>query len=120
MADGKDSSSKAGHNSKNVDWAKAAALLTGKIAGIDEKTAKLRGDMSAAKNQLEEMGVNKRGANFVASLHKAGTATASDILRTVVMLCNELDIGITKDMVDDAEGSPKTSIPLIETPSVDV
>lgn len=109
-----------GHNSKSIDWAAAARIIQKDIANISDKLAKSRGDMSAAKARLEELGVKKRGANFVASLLKAGTATSSDILRTVVMLCQEMDIGITKDMVDSAEGAKAYTIPLIETPSVDV
>lgn len=116
----KEGSAGEGHNSSNVDWAKAAKLIKGEILNIDDKAAKLRGDMSAVKKRLEELGVNKRGAKFVEGLLKAGDASASDILRTVCHLCHELDIGITKDMIDNAEDKKGFTIPLIETPSVDV
>lgn len=109
-----------GHNSKNVDWTKVAAIIQKDIANINDKISKSRGDMSAAKKRIEELGANKRGANFVISLLNAGDATASDILRTVCYLCHELDIGIVKDMVDDSEGKTGFTIPLIENPSVDV
>ena len=109
-----------GDNSKNIDWAKAAKIMTGDITNVADKLSKSRGDMSAVKKRLEELGVNKRGSNFVQGLLNAGPATASDILRTVVGLCQELEIGITKDMVDDAQGDKAFTIPLIETPSVDV
>lgn len=111
---------KEGHNSKKVDWTKAASIITKDITNVSDKLSKSRGDMSAAKKRLEDLGVNKRGANFVITLLNAGDATASDILRTVCHLCHELDVGITKDMVDAAEDKEGYTIPLIETPSVDV
>lgn len=109
-----------GHNSKNVDWTKIAAIINKDIANTADKMSKARGDMSAAKKRIEELGANKRGANFVIGLLNAGDATSSDILHTVCHLCHELGVGIMRDMVDEAEGKAGYTIPLIETPSVDV
>lgn len=110
-----------GHNSKAIDWSAAARIIENDIADIDGKLAKSRGDMAAAKKRLEDIGVNKRGANFIASLLKAGPSTTSDILRTVVMLAHEIDeIGIIADMVDDAEGQKAFTIPTLDPGEIEV
>lgn len=109
-----------GHNSKKaIDFAAAARIMKSEIGPLLDAGAKSRGDISAAKKRLEDIGVNKRGAAFVQSLLKASPATASDILRTVVGLCEPCGLGIIKDMVDDAQGVKAYTIPLIDTPSVD-
>lgn len=118
MAENKDGGGE-GHNSKKIDFGAAARIMKSEIAPLLDRGAKDRGDISAAKKRLEDIGVNKRGAAFMQSLLKASPATASDILRTVVGLCEPLGLGITRDMVDQAQGVVGYTIPLINTPSVD-
>ena len=118
MAD--EAEAKAGHNSKKIDFVAAAKIMKSEIGPLNDKMSKGRGDMSAVKKRLEELGVNKRGSNFVQSLLKASPATAGDILRTVVGLLEPCGLGIPRDMVDVAEGKNALEIPLIDTPSVDV
>lgn len=109
-----------GYNSKKIDFVAAAKILKTEVAPISDKLSKSRGDMSAVKKRLEDLGVNKRGANFVQGLLSASPATASDILRTVVGLLEPCGLGVFRDMVDVAEGKSSLEIPLIDTPSVDV
>lgn len=109
-----------GHNSKNLDFVGAAKLLRGEIATLDDKAAKTRGDQSAAWKKIEEMGLNKKASKAIFSLQNQGSAEVSDYLRTVIGLLNPLGLGIIRDMVDVAENQNAISVPLIDTPSVDV
>lgn len=108
-----------GHNSKKIDFVAAARIMKSEIGPLLDASAKSRGDISAAKKRLEDIGVNKRGAAFIQGLLKASPATTSDILRTVVGLLEPCKLGILRDMVDEAEGQDFVKVPLIDGPEVD-
>ena len=114
-----ESEAKTGHNSKKLDFAGAARIMTSDLANLRDKSAKTRGDQSAAWKRIEEMGLNKKASKAIFGLQNQGAAEVSDYLRTFVGLLNPLGLGIIRDMVDLAEGKTAIEIPLIETPSVD-
>lgn len=118
MAD--DGEAKAGHNSKKIDFMGAAKIMKGDLANLRDKSAKTRGDQSAAWKKIEEKGVNKKAAKAIFALQNQGTAEVSDYLRTFIGLLGPLGLGIIRDMVDVAEDQTGITVPLIETPSVDV
>lgn len=119
MADAADP--KEGHNSKKaLDFAGAAKIMTGDLADLRDKSAKTRGDQSAAWAKIEEMGLNKKASKAIFGLQNQGAAEVSDYLRTFIGLLNPLGLGIIRDMVDVAENQDSISVPLIDTPSVDV
>lgn len=114
---------KKGDNSQKgaPDFEQAAAILKTAIANADDQKAKALGDLSAAWEKVEEnCHVNKKGAKFVRGLMNVSPATASDILRTVIGMSNQMGLGITRDMVDEMEGKEALKIAVIENQSVDV
>lgn len=111
---------KAGHNSKKIDFAGGAKLLKGTLTDLRTRGAKVRGDQSAAWKKIEEMNLNKKASKAVFALMDQGQAEASDYLRTFIGLLDPCGLGIIKDMVDIAENKNAITVPLIETPSVDV
>ncbi len=110
----------AGHNSKAIDFDKAAKVMKGELAGHRDKGAKIRGDQSASWKKIEEMGLNKRAAKAIFSMQDQSPAEVSDYLRTFIGLLNPLGLGITRDMVDAAEGQTGIMVPLIEPAMIQV
>ena len=108
-----------GHNSRNLDFTGAAKIMTSDLANLRDKSAKTRGDQSAAWKKIEEMGLNKKASKVIFSLQNQGAAEVSDYLRTFIGLLNPLGLGIIRDMVDIAEDRTAIEVPLINTPSVD-
>lgn len=109
-----------GHNSRNLDFVGAAKIMKSDLADLRDKSAKTRGDQSAAWKKIEEMGLNKKASKAIFGLQNQGAAEVSDYLRTFIGLLNPLGLGIIRDMVDVAENQDSISVPLIDTPSVDV
>lgn len=110
-----------GHNSKKaLDFKGAAKIMKGDLANLRDASAKTRGNQSAAWARIEEMGLNKKASKAVFALQNQGSAEVSDYLRTFIGLLNPLGLGIIRDMVDAAEDQTAISVPLIDTPSVDV
>lgn len=108
-----------GHNSKKIDFAGAAKIMKSELADLRDKSAKTRGDQSAAWKKIEELGLNKKATKAVFALQDQSPATVSDYLRTFIGLLDPLGLGIIRDMVDVAEDQTAISVPLIDTPSVD-
>lgn len=111
---------KAGHNSKKLDFDKAAAVLKKDLTDLSTKGAKVRGDQSAAWKRIEEMGLNKRASKAVFSLMDQGEAEVSDYLRTFIGLLDPCGLGIIKDMVDLAEDKTAITVPLIAQARINV
>lgn len=109
-----------GHNSRNLDFEAGAKLLQGQLANLRDKSAKTRGDQSAAWAKIEEMGLNKKASKAIFALSNQGTAEVSDYLRTFIGLLGPLGLGILRDMVDDAEGKASIAVPLIDPATVEV
>lgn len=120
MADKDSSSAGTGHNSKNIDFEGGAKLMQGQLTNLRTKGAKVRGDQSAAWNRIEEMGLNKKASKAVFALMDQGAAEVSDYLRTFIGLLGPLELGIMRDMVDDAEGKEGIMVPLIDPATVEV
>lgn len=109
-----------GHNRKPLDFPKAAGLLKTTIGKLSDDAASIRGKQSAEWKKIEEMGINKKAAKDVRGLLTQSPATVSDYLRSFIGLLESLGLGIIRDMVDTAEGVTGITVPLIDTPSVDV
>lgn len=108
-----------GHNSRNLDFEAAAKVMKTDLANLRDKSAKVRGDQSAAWKKIEELGLNKKASKAVFGMQNQSPAEVSDYLRTFIGLLNPLGLGILRDMVDTAEGQTHIAVPLIDTPSVD-
>jgi hypothetical protein len=109
-----DSAPAAGHNSKKIDFDKAAKVMKGELANHRDKSAKIRVDQSASWAKIEELGLNKKAAKHVFAMQEQSPAEVSDYLRTFIGLLQPLGLGVLRDMVDTAEGQTGIMVPLIE------
>jgi len=110
-----------GHNSrKALDFDGAAIIMKTKIATLNEKNAKGRGDLSAQWAKIEEMGLNKKASKHIQSMLNQSPESVSDYLRTFIGLLNPCGLGILRDMVDAAEDQNSISVPLINSPMINI
>ena len=94
------------------DFERAIRVMKNDIAPIEDANSQSRGDLSAAwKVIADDCHVNKRAAKYFLKLHGASDELRDDELRSLYGLMQAAGIGITRDLVDQAEGVTK-SMPL--------
>ena len=108
----RESEEKAAADANKPDFARAIRVMANDIKASDEANAQTRGDLSAAwKVVEEECRCVKGAAKVFFKLRGMSHETRDDYLRTLYGLMSEEGIGISRDLVDQAEGVTK-SMPL--------
>lgn len=81
----------------------------------DEKSAKARGDLSAAWKAIEDDAhVNKRAAKLLFRLRSESEETRDDFLRSLYGGMKALGIGISADLVDKMNDQDAPEMPVVE------
>ncbi len=98
------------------DFKKGIRILTTDLNPLEEKSAKIRGDQSAAWKAIEkDCHLNKKAAKTFHGLLRSDPELRDDWFRTFQGLLEASGIGITRDLVDQAEGNDdKPIIPVVE------
>ena len=108
----RESEEKAAADANKPDFARAIRVMANDIKASDEANAQTRGDLSAAwKVVEEECRCVKGAAKVFFKLRGMSPETRDDYLRTLYGLMEAAGIGISRDLVDQAEGVIK-SMPL--------
>lgn len=108
----RESEEKAAADANKPDFARAIRVMANDIKASDEANAQTRGDLSAAwKVVEEECRCVKGAAKVFFKLRGMSPETRDDYLRTLYGLMEAAGIGISRDLVDQAEGVNK-SMPL--------
>ena len=108
----RESEEKAAADANKPDFARAIRVMANDIKASDEANAQTRGDLSAAwKVVEEECRCVKGAAKVFFKLRGMSIESRDDYLRTLYGLMEADGIGISRDLVDQAEGVNK-SMPL--------
>lgn len=103
---------KAAVEANKPDFERAIRVMANDIKASDEANAQTRGDLSAAWKVVEdECRCVKGAAKVFFKLRGMSPETRDDYLRTLYGLMEADGIGISRDLVDQAEGVSK-SMPL--------
>lgn len=98
------------------DFAKAKRIFLNDIKPADEKTAKSRGDLSAAWGAIEkDAHCNKKAAKWTFWLLNQSEESRDDVLRTMYGLMKALEIGISQDLVDQMNDEDAPTMPIVES-----
>jgi hypothetical protein len=82
----------------------------------DEKSAKARGDLSAAWKAIEDDAhVNKRAAKLLFRLRGESEETRDDFLRSLYGGMKALGIGISADLVDKMNDADAPTMPIVDS-----
>jgi hypothetical protein len=96
------------------DFEKMKRIFARDIKPAEEKNAKFRGELSGAWKAIEdECHCNKKAAKLLHKLHSASEEERDDFLRTLYGGMQALGIGISKDLVDQAEGKEAPQMPIV-------
>ena len=99
------------------DFAKMKKIFQTDLKPADEKSAKARGDLSAAWGAIEkDCHCNKRAAKLLFKLNGESEETRDDFLRTLYGGMKALGIGISADLVDKMSGDDAPSMPVVDKP----
>jgi len=97
------------------DFAKMKKIFLTDLKPADEKSAKARGDLSAAWGAIEkDCHCNKRAAKLLFKLNGESEETRDDFLRTLYGGMKALGIGISADLVDKMSGDDAPSMPVVD------
>lgn len=99
---------------KQPDFAKAVRIFRQDIKPAVEKAGEHSQEASTGYKAIKELGVNTRAAKFVFKLAAESEEKRNDVLRSVRGLLNQMEIGITDDLVSDAEAED-TAKPIVPT-----
>lgn len=117
MAKRSNNMSKKGDNEKlaEPDFDAAAKILLGEISKSGDVMQKSAGDLSASWKKVEDhCHVNKKAAKDALKIHKMSQASQQDYLRSLIGMFAPLGLGISRDLVDAAQGVNSFSIPIID------
>lgn len=96
------------------DFEKAARILQRDVKPAEEKVGEHAQMISTAIKAIgKECHVNTKAARLVFWLSKQSDEKADDFLRSFTGMCGVMDVGLTTDLVDAAEG--KVAPPLVPT-----
>jgi hypothetical protein len=96
------------------DFAKMKRIFLHDISPAQEKTAKSRGDLSAAWKMIEDdCNCNKRAAKLLHKLYGESEETRDDFLRTLYGGMKALGIGISADLVDQMNDEDAPTMPTV-------
>lgn len=98
------------------DFERAIKVLTNDLNPLLEKSAKIRGDQAAGWKVIEDdCHCNKKAAKDFHKLLRMDPELRDDYFRTLSGLLDASGIGISRDLVDQAEGDePKPIIPVVD------
>ncbi|WP_028970136.1 hypothetical protein [Sphingomonas sp. URHD0057] len=97
------------------DFAKMKRIFLNDLKPADEKSAKIRGDLSAAWAMIEkDCHLNKRAAKLLFKLNGESEETRDDFLRTLYGGMKALGIGISQDLVDKMSGDDAPAMPTVD------
>lgn len=98
------------------DFEKALKVITNDLNPLIEKGAKVRGDQAAAWKVIEDdCHCNKKAAKDFHKLLRMDPELRDDYFRTLSGLLELSGIGISRDLVDQAEGGEaKPVIPIVD------
>lgn len=103
------------------DYEGALAIINGRVASAKEAQSKASGNASQAWGDVEKLGVNKRGAQMFARIQGIEEEDErQDQLRTFFKLCQLEGIGISVDLVDQAQGRTDHPVPQAPKPEANV
>lgn len=98
------------------DFAKMKRIFLTDLKPADEKSAKARGDLSAAWGAIEkDCHCNKRAAKLLFRLNSESEETRDDFLRTLYGGMQALGIGISQDLVDKMSGDDAPAMPIVDS-----
>lgn len=87
------------------DFEKAARILQRDVKPAEEKVGEHAQMISTAIKAIgKECHVNTKAARLVFWLSKQSDEKADDFLRSFTGMCGVMDVGLTTDLVDAAEG----------------
>lgn len=93
------------------DFEKAARILKRDVKPAEEKVGEHAQMISTAiKAIAKECHVNTKAARLVFWLSKQSDEKADDFLRSFTGMCEAMDVGLTTDLVDAAEGKEAPAI----------
>lgn len=88
------------------DFERGIKIIRNDLNPLAERSAKVRGDQSAAWKQIEkDCHLNKKAAKQYHALERTDPELRDDWFRTFIGLCKAGGIGPTRDLVDAAEGT---------------
>jgi hypothetical protein len=97
------------------DFAKMKRIFLNDLKPADEKSAKARGDLSAAWGAIEkDCHCNKSAAKLLFKLNGMSEETRDDFLRTLYGGMKALGIGISQDLVDKMSGEDAPTMPTVD------
>lgn len=98
------------------DFEKALKVITNDLNPLLERSAKVRGDQAAAWKVIEDdCHCNKKAAKDFHKLLRMDPELRDDYFRTLSGLLELSGVGISRDLVDQAEGGEaKPVIPVVE------
>ena len=103
---------KAAIDANKPDFERAISIMANEIKKSDEESAQVRGDLSASWKRIEDdCRCVKGAAKVFFKLRGMSDESRDDYLRTLYGLMEAAGIGISRDLVDQAEGVNK-SMPL--------
>lgn len=98
------------------DFAKMKRIFLNDLKPADEKSAKIRGDLSAAWAMIEkDCHLNKRAAKLLFKLNGESEETRDDFLRTLYGGMKALGIGISQDLVDKMNDEDAPTMPTVDS-----
>lgn len=90
---------------KKPDFAKALRIIKHDVRPAEELSAQERGKLAGAWKAIEkDARCNRAAAKLFAKLNDMSDENRDDYLRTLYGLMTEAGIGISRDLVDQAEG----------------
>jgi hypothetical protein len=96
------------------DFEKMERILTRDVKPAEEKSAKQRGELSAAWKAIEDdCHCNKKAAKLLHKLHMSSEEERDDFLRTLYGGMAALGIGISEDLVDQMGGDGPPTMPVV-------
>jgi hypothetical protein len=96
---------------KPVDYKKGLNLIQNRIKAKKDHVSSTNGEISGLWDEVEKLGINKKGARIFMSLDGLELSERNDILRTLDNLSVAAGWGPEADMVDAAEGKAGVEMP---------
>lgn len=98
------------------DFERAIKVITNDLNPLLERSAKVRGDQAAGWKVIEDdCHCNKKAAKHFHALMRMDPELRDDYFRTMRGLLEASGMGISRDLVDDAEGKEEAPvIPVVD------
>jgi hypothetical protein len=96
---------------KPVEYKKGVDIIRNRIKAKKDHVSSTNGEISALWDQVEKLGINKKGAKIFLSLDGMEDHERKDVLRTVNQMAKEAGWDEGGDMVDKLEGTNVVTMP---------